>query len=381
MTGLATATRSAFRRAAPSILAALICALATAAANAQSPAAGIGSPAGAGSESSTATASGARHGALLGAKPTEYPEWFKQSFLDLGEDVGEAGEAGRRVIVFFHQDGCPYCNALIEEAFSRKDVEDDVKAHFDVIAMNMWGDREVLSLEGRTFTEKTFSAALQVQFTPTLLFLGDRGEPVLRLNGYLPSPEFRIAIDFVKDGHYRETTFREFSRAARASPAAAPRGAMIPDDPFFMPPPYVLTRGPGAKPLAVFFERPDCARCDALHRGPLAGEETRALLARFDAVRLDAWSETPVTTPSGERMTARAWADRLGVAYAPTIVFFDPRGAEVIRSEAFFKTFHTQSMMDYVLSGAWREEPSFQRYISARADAIRARGIDVDIWR
>ena len=376
MIDLATDTRSVLRETAPFILAALICALTTAAADAQAPAAGAGA--------STATVSGSRtgagHGALLGARPTEYPDWFKQSFLDLEEDVGEAGEAGRRVIVFFHQDGCPYCNALIEEAFSRKDIEDDVKAHFDVVAMNMWGDREVLSLEGRTFTEKTFSAALKVQFTPTLVFLGNRGEPVLRLNGYLPAPEFRTAIDFVKDGHYRETTFREFSRAARASPAAAGGGAMIPD-PFFMPPPYVLTRGAGAKPLAVFFERPDCARCDALHRGPLAGEETRALLARFDAVRLDAWSETPVVTPSGERITARAWADLLGVAYAPTIVFFDPRGTEVIRSEAFFKTFHTQSMMDYVLSGAWREEPSFQRYVSARADAIRARGIDVDIWR
>ena len=176
MTGLATDTRSAFQEAAPSILAALICVLATAAANAQSPAAGTGS--------STATASGVRHGALLGARPTEYPEWFKQSFLDIEEDVGEAGEAGRRVIVFFHQDGCPYCNALIEEAFSRKDVEDDVKAHFDVIAMNMWGDREVLSLEGRTFTEKTFSAALKVQFTPTLVFPrgpGRAGAPAERV--------------------------------------------------------------------------------------------------------------------------------------------------------------------------------------------------------
>ena len=38
-------------------------------------------------------------------------------------------------------------------------------------------------------------------------------------------------------------------------------------------------------------------------------------------------------------------------------------------------------MMDYVLSGAWREEPSFQRCIFTRADGIRARGRDVDIWR
>ena len=352
------------------------------AADAEAPDTGPEPAAAAGYEPSTATGSrtGTGHGALLGARPTEYPDWFKQSFLDVEEDVGEAREAGRRVIVFFHQDGCPYCNALIEEAFSRRDVEREVRTHFEVVAMNLWGDREVLSLEGRTFTEKTFAAALEVQFTPTLLFLGDRGEPVLRLNGYLPAPELRTAIDFVKDGHYHETTFREFSRSARASPAAVEGGAMAPD-PFFVPPPYVLARGPGARPLAVFFERPDCARCEALHDGPLADEETRALLARFDAVRLDAWSDTPVTIPSGERMTARAWAGRLGVSYLPTIVFFDPRGDEVIRSEAFFKTFHTQSMMDYVLSGAWREEPSFQRYVSARADGIRARGIDVDIWR
>ena len=281
------------------------------------------------------------------------------------------------MVVFFHQDGCPYCNALVEEAFSRADIEGDMRAHFDVIAVNMWGDREVLSLNGRTFTEKTFSAALGVRFTPTLVFLGDQGEQVLRLNGYIPAPEFRTAIDFVKDGHYRTTTLREYAHAARAPPTG---GAMIPE-PFFMQPPYILTRGPGARPLAVFFERPGCARCEALHRGPLADEETRALLARFDAVQLDAWSQMPVMTPSGRRTVARAWAERLGVAYEPTIVFFDSRGTEIIRSEALFKTFHTQSMMDYVLSGAWRGEPDFQRYISARADAIRARGIDVDIWR
>ena len=338
---------------------------------------------------STATEPGAetgeavRHGELLGAKPTEYPDWFKHSFLDLAEDVGEARDAGRGTLLFFHQDGCPYCNALVEEVFSLNDVERDVRAHFDVIEMNMWGDREVLSIEGETFTEKTFAAAMRVQFTPTLVFLGERGEPVLRLDGYLPAMEFRAAIDFVSGGHYHETPFREFVRSARAAQTvqtSVARGAMT-TQPFFMRPPYVLMRGPGSRPLAVFFERPDCPRCEALHRGPIAEDETRALLDGFDVVQLDAWSDTPIMTPAGRRTTARAWAERLGVAYEPTIVYFDSEGAEVIRSEAFFKTFHTQSMMDYVLSEAWREEPSFQRYISARADRFLAEGHDVDIWR
>ena len=329
------------------------------------------------SEAQAETEGGIRHGKLIGARPTQYPDWFKQSFLNIEEDVDEARDAGRTALLFFHQDGCPYCSALIEQVFALDDIERDVRTHFDVIEMNMWGDREVFALEDKTFTEKTFAAAMRVQFTPTLVFLGDQGEPLLRLNGYLPATEFRAAIDFVKDAHYRRTSFREFLRG----PQAVSDGGAMTAQPFFMRPPYILARGPGSKPLAVFFEQPDCDRCEALHDGPIAEDATLALLARFDVVQLDAWSDAPVITPEGRRTTARAWAEHLGVAYAPTIVYFDSDGTEVIRSEAFFKTFHTQSMMDYVLSGAWRDEPSFQRYISGRADRFMAQGIDVDIWR
>jgi hypothetical protein len=63
------------------------------------------------------------------------------------------------------------------------------------------------------------------------------------------------------------------------------------------------------------------------------------------------------------------------------VVLFDPQTGEVIRSEAFFMQFHTAAIFDYLLSGAYKAEPSFQRYLSARAERIRAQGKDVDIWR
>lgn len=320
-----------------------------------------------------------RHGALLGAKDTVMPEWFKESFLDLEEDVAEAKAQGRRVILYFHQDGCPYCNALIEGVFALDEVERIIRADFDVIEINIWGDREVLSLNGKTWTEKTFSAELDVQFTPTLIFLGERGEVVLRLNGYLPMEEFNIALDFIKEREYERTTFPEFSRSEKIKSDGA-SGAMI-AAPFFLPPPYDLTRNENAKPLAIFFERPSCERCEDLHRGPLALDETRKLLAGFDVVQIDTWSDTLITTPEGESLQSSKWAKRLNIIYTPTVVLFDAKGDEVIRSEAFFKSFHVQSMLDYVLSDSWISEPRFQRYISSRADSIRAQGIDVNIWK
>jgi hypothetical protein len=44
------------------------------------------------------------------------------------------------------------------------------------------------------------------------------------------------------------------------------------------------------------------------------------------------WSDTPVVTPSGERTTAREWAAELGLFYAPSILFFDERGSELLGS-------------------------------------------------
>jgi thioredoxin-related protein len=61
------------------------------------------------------------------------------------------------------------------------------------------------------------------------------------------------------------------------------------------------------------------------------------------------------------------------------MVLFDAAGREVFRVEAYVRTFHLQSALDYVASRAYANEPNFQRYIQARADARRARGERVDV--
>ncbi len=315
-------------------------------------------------------------GEFFGAMPTEYPDWFKESFLDFKDDIEEAAQDGKRVLLMFHQDGCPYCNKLVETNLAQQDIERYVREHFDVIAVNMWGDREVVTVDGETHTEKTFAASLRVQFTPTMLFFDEQGEVVLRLNGYVAPAQFKIALQYVAGKHEGVETYREYL-GARKPPKSDKK---LNSQAFFSKPPYDLVRDHSGKPLAVFFEQRDCPNCDTMHEKVLVDAHTRRLIENFDVVQLDMWSKTPVTTPENLQTTARAWAKRLDVRYAPSIVLFDNTGTEVIRSEAYFKTFHTQSLFDYVLSGGYRHEPSFQRYISERAEALRDRGIDVNIW-
>jgi thioredoxin-related protein len=130
--------------------------------------------------------------------------------------------------------------------------------------------------------------------------------------------------------------------------------------------------------LAVVFRR-YCARATIASRA-FKRPDVQALLARFDIARFGLGAHTELTAPDGAKVRADAWARDLGVGYTPAVVFFDASGREVFRVDAYLRPFHLASALDYVASGAYRDEPSFQRFIQMRAERMRAAGERVDLW-
>ena len=313
-----------------------------------------------------------------GANVVDVPPWFSETLLDLREDVREAAAEGKRLMVYFGQDGCPYCKELMVVNFSQQRIVEKARRGFVAIAINIWGDREVTWTDGASTSEKEFARRLKVQFTPTVLFLDEQGGIALRVNGYYPPHRFEAALDYVSARMERRIPFADYLKTALREAASE----QLHDQPFFMQPPYDLRRGRGgAKPLAVLFETRSCAACDELHREGFKRSEVLAQLARFDVARLALDSPLELTTPGGAKMRAADWARELKIVYAPSIVFFDRRGREVFRIEAYLRPFHLSGSFEYVSNGAYAREPSFQRYLQAKAERMRARGKAVDLWK
>jgi thioredoxin-related protein len=316
---------------------------------------------------------------LLLAAPAaaeDMPAWFKESFLDMREDVAEAAKAGRRLMLYFHQDGCPYCAKLLRENFGDKAIADKTRKHFDVIAINLWGDREVTDLLGKATTEKAFAKTLRVQFTPTLLVLDERGGTVLRLNGYVPPHQFNAALDYAGGRLEKKQSFTDYL-LVRAPEAAS---GTLHAQPWLLPAPLDLARRDG-KPTLVIFEQKVCAACDEMHAEGFPRPEVAALLKRFRAARVDIASTEALKTPNGKSLAMRDWARQLKIAYTPSFVFFDAGGREVFRVEGYLRPFHLASSLDYVASGAYKKQPEFQRFIEARAAARRAQGEKIDLMK
>ena len=315
-------------------------------------------------------------GSFSGAKPTTHPTWFKESFLDFEEDIAEAAAQGKRLVLYVYQSGCPYCNALVQHNFAQRDIAQTTQDYFDLVTINMWGDREVIQVGGQSFTEKTLAEALKVQFTPTLLFFNEAGKVVLRVNGYYPPDAFRAALEYARTHTNQSSSFNEFMSTL---PSVNRESGSLHNEVFFVPPPFDLSARDG-RPLAVFFEQSHCLECDTFHQKVLSQPIVRSQTEKLTAVQLDLWSDIPIVTPDGRSTTARKWARELDVGFAPTVVLFNASGAEVVRLEAAFQTFHTQGIFRYVLDQAYEQQPSFQRYLSMHADELREQGYDVDIW-
>lgn len=311
-----------------------------------------------------------------GVGDSEPPAWFKASFLDLREDVNEAAANGKRLFIYFHQKGCPYCAELVNNNFSQKDIVDYTRKHFDALQIDLWGSQEVTDLDGKAYSEKVFSANHKVWFTPTLLFFDEKGKVALRINGYYPPHQFKTALRYVAERQDRKMSFRDYY----AKHASVKSSGKLNSQPFFKKAPLDLTGLGEKKPLIVFFEQKDCQACDRLHKKIFPRPMTQEQIKKFDVVQLDMWSKDKITTPAGKRTAARKWAKKLGITYAPSAVLFD-EGKEVIRMEAFLKAFHVQSVMDYVSSGGYKTQPSLQRFIQARADSLLEQGKKVDLWK
>lgn len=144
------------------------------------------------------------------------------------------------------------------------------------------------------------------------------------------------------------------------------------------------------KGLAIMIEQRGCPYCREMHEVNLAKPEIAEYIQEhFNVLQLDMWGARELTDFDGsvdeERALIRSWA----VNFTPTVLLF-AKDADVSSGKpagqiasaimpGYFKPFHFHAMFEFVAKERFKDT-TFQYYIQERADAMRAKGIKVDIW-
>lgn len=123
----------------------------------------------------------------------QYPAWFKDSFLDLEENLKEAETAGKKgLMLYFGTVGCAYCRRFLDRSLGNPDIAWRVQEHFDSIGFEIFDDLEMVAPDGRPMRVKDFAKHQGAEFSPTVVFLNTSGQRLLRIVGYYPRNDLEL---------------------------------------------------------------------------------------------------------------------------------------------------------------------------------------------
>jgi len=320
-----------------------------------------------------------KQGKLLGVADVVVPSWFKESFLDFREDAKEAAESGKHMLVFADLKGCPYCAQMLKDNFIKSEADggnrEFIQKHFDSIHIDIKGSREIAFNEDTEVSEKDLAKALNVSFTPTLLFMDANNKIVARVNGYRSPREFRQVLNFVNDKAYLKTDLASYRLKHLKDSVYTLLGheefRQITD---------LQKASETDKPLAVLFEDKTCDECERFHKEILDLKETRRLMKAFNFVRLDALSPQKIIDPQGNKTTAGEWLKKENISYRPALLVY-LKGKEKARITGLIKSFHFQQLLSYFKLKKYNEYPNFIAYGEEYTKKILDSGKDIDIWK
>ncbi|MEN8893192.1 MAG: thioredoxin family protein [Planktotalea arctica] len=109
--------------------------------------------------------------ASIGDDGLHKTDWMRDTFKDLREDLEEANNEGKRLMIIFEQRGCIYCTKMHKEVFSQARVSDYISENYFVVQLNLHGDIEVTDFDGETLSEKDMARKWGILFTPSMMFL------------------------------------------------------------------------------------------------------------------------------------------------------------------------------------------------------------------
>jgi len=313
----------------------------------------------------------AKTGQVSGGQSHEMPSWFKQSFLDIQEDIEEAKDENKHIMLFLSLDFCPYCTKMLKDNFyTQNETQKYIKKHFDVIGINIKGDKEITLNENQTMSEREYAKYLKVHYTPTIIFFDQNNKIVVRINGYRSAKNFKYILQYVNDKKYLTMSLEDYLEKVKNKTLYKLKSNKMFKN--------ITDLSKISTPLAVIFEDGGCTQCDYLHNVTLKNKDVQKELQKFTVVRYDADSNERIITPSGVKTTPKQWAKDLKLTYRPGIILFNNK-QEQMRIDALLYSFHFKELFRYVSGEYYDEYDNFIQYLTVRQSELLSNGVDIDI--
>ena len=122
---------------------------------------------------------------------------------DLAAEIEDARDEGKRLVVMFEQEACPWCLKMRERVFPESRIDKYFSSHFVMLPSDIRGDLEMVAPDGKAMTQKEFARQKRVRATPVFLFFDLEGKDVVRVTGFQDAETFLTTGRYVVDEIYK----------------------------------------------------------------------------------------------------------------------------------------------------------------------------------
>jgi len=122
---------------------------------------------------------------------------------DYQGEIEAAADEGKRLIMFFHQTGCPYCDKMKARVHPDAGVQAYFEDKFVMMETNIKGNLDIVMPDGTPGTEYDFARKSRVRATPVYIFYDTDGSQALRATGFLDPKRFKLAGQYVVEGVHK----------------------------------------------------------------------------------------------------------------------------------------------------------------------------------
>ncbi|MBI4428364.1 MAG: thioredoxin fold domain-containing protein [Ignavibacteriales bacterium] len=115
----------------------------------------------------------------------------------------------KKLLVDVYTNWCSWCTKMDKEVYPHEKVKNALTSHFVVVKLDAESDKK-LNYQGSMMSEREFARVVGVTGYPTTLFFDENMKPITLLPGYVKAESFANILSFIGEGHYKQTTYKEY---------------------------------------------------------------------------------------------------------------------------------------------------------------------------
>ncbi len=134
---------------------------------------------------------------------------FALNWLSYNEGLTLAEKENKYVLIYFYTDWCSWCKKMDREVYSDKEIIKTMSQNFVSIRINTEAESKVVE-NGKEITERELAKLYQVSGVPAIWFLESDRKIITPLIGYVPPQRFKIVLNYIGEGWYKNISFEEY---------------------------------------------------------------------------------------------------------------------------------------------------------------------------